>query len=62
MRLPRLRALVLAAMVLGTLGTLGWWMFGPPGVAVELVAAVRLAAPPPSGPTAAARRRRGRGQ
>lgn len=36
MRLPRLRAMVLAAMVLGTLGTLGWWMFGPPGVAVEL--------------------------
>ena len=36
MRLPRLRVLVLAAMVVGTLGTLGWWIFGPPGVAVEL--------------------------
>ncbi len=36
MRLPRLRVLVLGAMVAGTLGKLGWWMFGPPGVAVEL--------------------------
>ncbi|NCT85628.1 MAG: hypothetical protein GXC94_20950 [Comamonadaceae bacterium] len=36
MRLPRLRVLVLVAMVLATLGTLGWWAFGPPGVAVEL--------------------------
>ncbi len=36
MRLPRLRVLVLVAMIVGTLATLGWWVFGPPGVAVEL--------------------------
>jgi len=36
MRLPRLRVVVLAAMVLATLATLGWHFFGPPGVAVEL--------------------------
>ncbi|MFG6489074.1 hypothetical protein ACG04R_20480 [Roseateles sp. BYS78W] len=36
MRLPRLRVIVLAAMIVGTLATLGWWIFGPPGVAVEL--------------------------
>lgn len=35
-RLPRLRVLVLAAMVAATLATLGWWIFGPSGVAVEL--------------------------
>ena len=35
-RLPRLRVVVLAAMVVTTLATLGWWVFGPPGVAVEL--------------------------
>lgn len=35
-RLPRLRVLVLVAMVLGLLATLGWWIFGPPGVFVEL--------------------------
>lgn len=33
---PRLRVIVLAAMVAGTLATLGWWIFGPPGVFVEL--------------------------
>ncbi|MFN3861002.1 MAG: hypothetical protein ACK4R2_05990 [Roseateles sp.] len=36
MRLPRLRVLVLAAMVAGSLATLGWWIWGPTGVAVEL--------------------------
>lgn len=36
MRLPRLRVLVLAAMVLATVATLAWWIWGPPGVAVEL--------------------------
>ncbi|MGQ3052606.1 MAG: hypothetical protein ACT6S0_12545 [Roseateles sp.] len=36
MRLPRLRILVLAAMAVVTLATLGWWVFGPSGVAVEL--------------------------
>lgn len=36
MRLPRLRVLVLAAMVASTLAALGWGVFGPPGVAVEL--------------------------
>ncbi len=36
MRRPRLRTLVLVAMVIATLATLGWWAFGPPGVAVEL--------------------------
>ena len=36
MRLPRLRILVLVAMVVAALGTVGWWIFGPPGVAVEL--------------------------
>ena len=36
MRLPRLRVVVLAAMVVGTLATLGWWIFGPAGVSVEL--------------------------
>lgn len=36
MRLPRLRILVLVAMVVATLATVGWWVFGPPGVAVEL--------------------------
>lgn len=35
-RLPRLRAVVLAVMVAGTLATLGWWIFGPAGVSVEL--------------------------
>jgi hypothetical protein len=35
-RLPRLRVIVLAAMVLATLATLGWWVFGPEGLAVEL--------------------------
>ncbi len=34
MRLPRLRVVVLAIMALGTLITLGWWVFGPSGVAV----------------------------
>lgn len=37
MRLPRLRIVVLAAMLVATLATLGWWIFGPSGVAVELV-------------------------
>jgi len=37
MRLPRLRVLVLVAMIVVTLATLGWWVFGPSGVAVELV-------------------------
>lgn len=32
----RLRHGVLAAMVLATLATVGWWRFGPTGVAVEL--------------------------
>jgi hypothetical protein len=36
MRLPRLRTLVLIAMVVATLATVGWWVFGPAGVAVEL--------------------------
>jgi hypothetical protein len=36
MRLPRLRDIVLAAMVVGTLGSLAWWIWGPSGVAVEL--------------------------
>lgn len=36
MRLPRLRVMVLAAMVAGTVAAMGWWIFGPPGVAVEL--------------------------
>ncbi|MGM9485639.1 hypothetical protein ACS5PN_30910 [Roseateles sp. NT4] len=36
MKLPRLRVLVLAAMVVGTVIALGWKIFGPPGVAVEL--------------------------
>lgn len=36
MKIPRLRVLVLAAMVAGSLATLGWWVFGPQGVAVEL--------------------------
>ena len=36
MRLPRLRVLVLTAMSVATLATVGWWIFGPPGVAVEL--------------------------
>jgi hypothetical protein len=36
MRLPRLRTVVLVAMVVATLATLGWWVFGPAGVAVEL--------------------------
>lgn len=36
MRLPRLRVLILVAMIVATLGTVGWWVFGPPGVAVEL--------------------------
>ena len=36
MRLPRLRVIVLAAMVLATLATLGWWIWGPSGVFVEL--------------------------
>ncbi|MFG6468973.1 hypothetical protein [Roseateles sp. BYS87W] len=36
MRRPRLRVLVLAAMVVGTVGTLAWWIFGPAGVRVEL--------------------------
>lgn len=36
MRLPRLRTVVLAAMVVVTLATLGWWIFGPSGVAVTL--------------------------
>lgn len=35
-RRPRLRVLVLAGMVVGSLATLGWWIFGPPGVFVEL--------------------------
>ena len=35
-RLPRLRVVVLAIMVVGTLITLGWWIFGPSGVAVVL--------------------------
>lgn len=36
LRLPRARVVVLAAMVAATLATLGWWVFGPSGVAVEL--------------------------
>lgn len=36
MKLPRLRAVVLVAMVVVTLATLAWWVFGPSGVAVEL--------------------------
>lgn len=36
-RLPRLRVIVLAAMVVGTTATLGWHFLGPSGVAVELV-------------------------
>lgn len=36
MRLPRLRILVLLALVAATLATLGWWVLGPSGVAVEL--------------------------
>lgn len=36
MKLPRLRVIVLALMVLATTLTLGWWIFGPAGVAVEL--------------------------
>lgn len=36
MRFPRLRVLVLAAMVVATLATLGWWIWGPAGTAVEL--------------------------
>jgi hypothetical protein len=35
-KLPRLRVLVLVAMIVASLGTVGWWIFGPPGVAVEL--------------------------
>lgn len=34
--LPRARVIVLAAMVMATLATLGWWVFGPSGVFVEL--------------------------
>lgn len=36
MRLPRLRVVILVTMVVVTVSTLGWWVFGPPGVAVEL--------------------------
>ena len=36
LELPRLRSVVLAALVVATLTTLGWWLFGPAGVAVEL--------------------------
>ncbi|MCE4535716.1 hypothetical protein LXT12_00370 [Pelomonas sp. P7] len=36
MRLPRLRVLVLVAMIVASLATVGWWIFGPPGVFVEL--------------------------
>jgi hypothetical protein len=36
MRLPRLRVIVLAAMVVTTLAALAWWMWGPSGVLVEL--------------------------
>lgn len=36
MRLPRLRVIVLVAMVVATLATLGWWIWGPSGVFVEL--------------------------
>lgn len=36
MKLPRLRVIVLVAMVVTTTATLGWWIFGPPGVAVKL--------------------------
>jgi hypothetical protein len=36
LRFPRFRLLILAAMVAAMLGTLGWWIFGPSGVAVEL--------------------------
>jgi hypothetical protein len=35
-KVPRLRVVVLAIMVVGTLATLAWWIFGPSGVAVEL--------------------------
>jgi hypothetical protein len=35
-RLPRLRIVVLAVMVVATTATLAWWIFGPAGVAVEL--------------------------
>lgn len=37
MKLPRLRVIVLVAMVVTTLTTIGWWIWGPPGTAVELV-------------------------
>jgi hypothetical protein len=37
LRLPRLRVVILATMVVATLAALGWHFFGPTGVAVELV-------------------------
>ncbi len=36
MKLPRLRVIVLAIMVMGTVIALAWKIFGPAGVAVEL--------------------------
>ncbi|WP_157256483.1 hypothetical protein [Pelomonas sp. Root1217] len=36
LRFPRLRVLVLVAMVVAALAIVGWWAFGPSGVAVEL--------------------------
>lgn len=36
LKFPQIRVLILAAMVVATLATLGWWMFGPSGVAVAL--------------------------
>jgi len=35
-RRPRLRIFVLVAMIVASLATVGWWIFGPPGVFVEL--------------------------
>lgn len=36
MKLPRLRTIVLTAMVVSTVATVGWWQWGPRGIAVEL--------------------------
>jgi len=36
LRFPRLRVIVLVAMVVAALAIVGWWAFGPSGVAVEL--------------------------
>lgn len=37
LKVPRLRVIVLAIMVVATVATLGWHFLGPSGVAVELV-------------------------